>query len=77
MDHRKPYTLLCHLLLILLSTATVMVSDLFIRSQEIPGVNPHAYDLIGTVGIVGGSTLYLLDWLGIRPTEKQEADSCE
>jgi len=52
---------LAYVLLIAVSAAMVMASDLFLRSQSIPGTDPHSWDVAGSWGMGIGLGLLLVD----------------
>lgn len=54
--------LVCWLTMVLGFTVTFL-SDLLIRTQDIPGTDPHAYDVFGSILIgAAGTSLLILLW---------------
>lgn len=61
--HRSSIVLICATVFTIFLVSMTMVSDLFIRSQSIPGADPQAWDDIGTFAIIALALIIFFEWI--------------
>lgn len=60
---QKKHVLYCATALTIFLLGMVMISDLFLRTQDIPGTDPDGWDAAGSVALGLLGAMLILSWL--------------